>query len=42
MIQDISPHMLCNQFDPAAVPEPEDFVLLFERSEEHTSELQSR
>lgn len=30
MIQDISPHMLRNQFDPAAVPAPEDFVLLFE------------
>ena len=29
MIQDISPHKLCNTYDPAACPKPEDFVLAF-------------
>lgn len=30
MIQDIAPHKLGNQYDPAAIPEPEDFVLVFD------------
>ena len=30
MIQDILPHVLYNQYDPAAVPEQEDWVLCFD------------
>ena len=30
MIQDISPHVLYNQYDPAAKPQPEDFVFCFD------------
>ena len=30
MIQDIAPHKLHNQYDPLAVPEGEDFVLVFD------------
>lgn len=33
MIQDISPHMLRNQYDPSARPEPGDFVLCFDGSQ---------
>lgn len=30
MIQDIAPHRLGNQYDPAALPEAEDYVLFFD------------
>ena len=30
MIQDIAPHRLGNQYDPAAVPEQEDYALCFD------------
>ena len=30
MIQDIAPHRLGNQSDPAAAPEAEDYVLFFD------------
>lgn len=30
MIQDIAPHKLGNQYDPAAVPEQEDYALCFD------------
>ncbi|MDO5546574.1 MAG: NAD(+) diphosphatase [Eubacteriales bacterium] len=30
MIQDIAPHKLINQYDPSAVPQPEDYVLCFD------------
>lgn len=32
MIQDITPHRLWNPYDPAAVPEPNDYVLGFDRN----------
>ena len=30
MIQDIAPHRLGNQYNPAALPEAEDYVLFFD------------